>query len=76
MNYEFKSVLFLGIGGVSMHQLALAFKSLGVKVFGYDLHASKYTKICEENGFKEFEIKEVQRAESESHTLVQMLKIL
>ena len=52
MNYEFKSVLFLGIGGVSMHQLALAFKSLGVKVFGYDLHASKYTKICEENGIK------------------------
>ena len=28
------------------------------------------------HGFKEFEIKEVQRAESESHTLVQMLKIL
>lgn len=52
MNYEFKSVLFLGIGGISMHQLALAFKSMGVKVFGYDLHKSKYTKICEDNGIK------------------------
>ena len=45
MNYEFKSVLFLGIGGISMHQMALAFKSLGVKVLGYDLNENKYTKI-------------------------------
>lgn len=52
MNYEFKSVLFLGIGGVSMHQLALAFKAMGLKVFGYDLHENKYTKICQENGIK------------------------
>ena len=35
-----------------MHQLALAFKSMGVKVFGYDLHKSKYTKLCEEQGIK------------------------
>lgn len=35
-----------------MHQLALAFKSLGVKVYGYDLHKSKYTKLCEEQGIK------------------------
>ena len=52
MNYEFKSVLFLGVGGISMHQLALAFKSMGVRVFGYDAHLSKYTKICEDNGVK------------------------
>ena len=52
MNYEFKSVLFLGIGGVSMHQLALVFNSLGVKVYGYDLHKSQYTKLCEERGIK------------------------
>ena len=52
MNYEFKSVLFLGIGGISMHQLALAFKSMGVKVFGYDLKESKYTRLCEEHGIK------------------------
>ena len=52
MNYEFKSVLFLGIGGISMHQLALAFKFMGVKVFGYDLHNSKYTKLCEDKGIK------------------------
>ena len=35
-----------------MHQLAIAFKSLGVKVFGYDLHKSKYTKLCEEKGIE------------------------
>ena len=52
MNYEFKSVLFLGVGGISMHQLALALKSMGVKVFGYDLHKGKYTKLCEDNGIK------------------------
>ena len=44
------------------------------------LEAENHPKLLnfydEENGFKEFEIKEVQRAESESHTLVQMLKIL
>ena len=48
--FEFKSVLFLGIGGVSMHQLALALKDLGLQVLGYDIKASEYTKICEENG--------------------------
>lgn len=52
MNYKFKSVLFLGVGGISMHQMALAFKSMGVRVFGYDVKSSKYTKLCEENGIK------------------------
>ena len=33
-----------------MHQLAIAIKKMGVKVFGYDLHKSKYTKLCVENG--------------------------
>ena len=50
MKLNIKSVLFLGVGGISMHQLALAFKNLGVKVYGYDAKRSKYTKICEENG--------------------------
>ena len=35
-----------------MYQLALAFKNLGIKVVGYDIRESKYTKICEENGIK------------------------
>ena len=52
MKYSVKSVLFLGVGGVSMHQLAIAMKDLGVKVYGYDLHESKYTKKCEEKGIK------------------------
>jgi len=49
---EIRSVLFLGIGGISMHQLACAFKDLGVVVYGYDAKESKYTKICEEKGIK------------------------
>ena len=52
MKYYVKSVLFLGVGGISMHQLAIAMKKMGVKVFGYDLRESKYTKLCEENGIK------------------------
>ncbi len=35
-----------------MHQLAITVKNLGVKVYGYDLHESKYTKLCEENEIK------------------------
>lgn len=52
MNYEFKSVLFLGVGGISMHQLAIAFKSMGLIVYGYDAQNNKYTKLCEEKGIK------------------------
>ena len=50
MNYNFKSVLFLGVGGVSMHQLAISLKKLGVNVLGYDAKISEYTKQCEECG--------------------------
>lgn len=49
MNYNFKSVLFLGIGGVSMHQLAICFKNLGVKVVGYDAKENEYTNKCKQN---------------------------
>lgn len=47
-----KYVLFLGAGGVSMHQLALAYKSLGAKVLAYDHKSSVYTKILEDNSIK------------------------
>lgn len=49
MKYSVKSILFLGVGGISMHQLAILFKNLGAKVFGYDIKLSKYTKQCEEH---------------------------
>lgn len=52
MKYFVRKVLFLGVGGISMHQLAIAIKKMGVKVFGYDISESKYTKLCEENGIK------------------------
>lgn len=52
MKLNFKSVLMLGVGGVSMHQMALAFKSLGIKVYGYDAKESKYTKLCKQNGIE------------------------
>ena len=50
MNIECKSVLFLGIGGVSMHQLAIAYKNMGINVYGYDVCDNLYTKKCEECG--------------------------
>ena len=52
MKLNFKSVLMLGVGGVSMHQMALAFKCLGVKVYGYDAKKSKYTELCNKNGIE------------------------
>ena len=45
--FKYKSILMLGIGGVSMHQLALACKKSGVMVFGYDLKRSAYTDAIE-----------------------------
>jgi len=50
MNYQYKSVLFLGIGGISMHQIALCFKDMGAIVYGYDSKNSKYTDICKSAG--------------------------
>lgn len=52
MKIEIKSVLFLGVGGISMHQLALAFKKMGLNVFGYDSKITQYTKLCENAGIK------------------------
>ena len=50
MKLNIKSVLFLGVGGISMHQLAIAFKQMGAIVYGYDAKKSKYTEICKNNG--------------------------
>lgn len=47
---EIKSVLLLGVGGISMYQLALAYLDLGCEVYGYDLKKSKYTELCQERG--------------------------
>ena len=52
MKLSIRSVLFLGVGGISMHQLALAFKNMGVKVYGYDAKLSKYTDICMQHGIE------------------------
>lgn len=35
-----------------MHQIALAFKSMGVKVYGYDAKKNKYTEICNNSGIE------------------------
>lgn len=43
-----KSVLMLGVGGVSMHQLALAYKKMGISVLGYDAKRSAYTNLIEQ----------------------------
>lgn len=54
MKFQIKSILFLGVGGVSMHQLAISFKKLGVKVLGYDAKENEYTKLCEQNNIPIF----------------------
>ena len=52
INYENKSVLLLGIGGISMYQIALTLKEMGLKVYGYDAKQSEYTKKCSEAGIE------------------------
>ena len=52
MKYSVRSILFLGVGGISMHQLAIAFKDMGSRVYGYDLHKSKYTQLCVDKGIR------------------------
>lgn len=47
-----QSVHFIGIGGVSMHNLALFCASLGWSVSGSDIRANEYTKICKSNGIQ------------------------
>ena len=50
--YENKSVLLLGVGGISMYQIALALKDIGLKVYGYDIKESEYTKKCQNVGIE------------------------
>ena len=51
---NFKSILFLGIGGVSMCQLAMAFQDLGYKVIGYDDKISRNVLACQQRGIEVF----------------------
>ena len=50
--YDYKSVLLLGVGGISMYQIALALKDMGLKVYGYDSKLNAYTKKCENAGIE------------------------
>lgn len=52
MSFEFKKVLFLGIGGVSMHQLAISMSEIGVEVLGYDEKENNYTALLKDAGIK------------------------
>ena len=47
-----KKVLLLGVGGVSMCQLAAVFKDNNCQVFGYDTHLTKTTLNLEKSGVK------------------------
>jgi UDP-N-acetylmuramate--alanine ligase len=47
-----RKIFFAGIGGVSMSSIALAFKSRGKEVCGYDSTPSGTTVMLEENGVK------------------------
>ncbi len=52
---ENRTVLMLGIGGVSMHQLALCYLKDGYKVMGYDRTKNEYTVDCEKHGIVVFD---------------------
>ena len=52
IKYEYKSVLLLGVGGISMYQIALALKDIGLKVYGYDIKESVYTQKCKDVGIE------------------------
>ena len=49
---NFKHVHFVGIGGVSMHLLAIYCQDYGINVSGSDIKSNKYTKKCEHHGIK------------------------
>lgn len=49
---ENKKVLLLGVGGISMNQLAQAYLKLGYEVFGYDAHKSAVTDKLKSIGVK------------------------
>ena len=49
---NFKHVHFVGIGGVSMHLLAIYCQDYGINVSGSDIKSNKYTKKCEHYGIK------------------------
>lgn len=46
IDLENKTILILGIGGVSMHQIAIFLKQSGARVFGYDVKLNDYAKKC------------------------------
>lgn len=50
--FENKSVLLLGVGGISMHQIAIALNDMGLKVYGYDAKENEYTKKCNSLGIE------------------------
>lgn len=47
---KFRHIHFVGIGGVSMHSLAIYCKGYGLVVSGSDIKKNKYTKECEQKG--------------------------
>ena len=51
---KFRHIHFVGIGGISMYLLAIYCKECGFEVSGSDIHCSKYTNLCQNNGIKVF----------------------
>ena len=49
---NYKHIHFIGIGGISMSQLAIYCSQLDIKVSGSDIRESKYTKMCVNSGIK------------------------
>jgi UDP-N-acetylmuramate--alanine ligase len=54
MNFDFKRIHFIGIGGIGMSALARLFKSRGLEVSGSDMSRSEITDTLEKEGIKIF----------------------
>lgn len=54
MDFNFKKIHFIGIGGIGMSALARLFKSRGVEVSGSDISRSEITDALEKEGIKIF----------------------
>ena len=50
-----KKIHFIGIGGVSMHSLALYMSKLGKEVSGSDHQLNEYTKVLQSNNIHFFQ---------------------
>lgn len=67
---QFKSVFFVGIGGIGMSALARFFNQRGVSVVGYDLSETELTKQLIKEGITIFYKDDISLAEQQTELVV------